>query len=264
MLFLSFKYRIKYYLAMPSYFISRFVRNKVYFGYYHFAEMVNPKRGAAMKQLVHSEVLGRTENYNILEIGSWAGSSAILWANQLKQQGVSGLVLCVDIWNVYGELSRRYRMRNALRNDAIFKLFQHNIRCSGCAEYIKYIRGKSSDVLPILKHDYFDLVYIDGSHKYSDVKQDIEDAIKVVKLGGIICGDDLDMQLDELPDSIDLERVRESEADIDGYEYVPASLGVTVAVSDIFGYVDRKEGFWFIRVTEDIKDNRINKRDFIK
>lgn len=36
----------------------------------------------------------------------------------------------------------------------------------------------------------FDLIYIDGSHEYEDVKQDIIESLKHVKEGGIISGHD--------------------------------------------------------------------------
>ena len=58
---------------------------------------------------------------------------------------------------------------------------------------IQMTRGASSSVLPLLKDDSFDLIYIDGDHKYENSKNDIAQAKRLVKKTfGIICGDDLE------------------------------------------------------------------------
>ena len=38
--------------------------------------------------------------------------------------------------------------------------------------------------------EYFDIVYIDASHEYECVKEDIISWLPKVKIGGILCGDD--------------------------------------------------------------------------
>jgi SAM-dependent methyltransferase len=36
----------------------------------------------------------------------------------------------------------------------------------------------------------FDLIYIDGSHEYRDVKEDIQNSLRIIRSGGIISGHD--------------------------------------------------------------------------
>ena len=41
-----------------------------------------------------------------------------------------------------------------------------------------------------INNDKFDLIYIDGSHEYQDVKVDIQNCSNFLKEGGILCGHD--------------------------------------------------------------------------
>ena len=59
-------------------------------------------------------------------------------------------------------------------------------------------------------------------------------------------------QADELPDYVDLDKAREGSPDIEEYKYVPAHLGVTAAVNDIFGRVNSDYGFWYVKITNEI------------
>lgn len=49
---------------------------------------------------------------------------------------------------------------------------------------------KTSDGLSVLPDDYLDWAYIDALHDYESVKKDLNDALKNVKKGGWIAGDD--------------------------------------------------------------------------
>ena len=55
---------------------------------------------------------------------------------------------------------------------------------------IKIIKNDSTSESQKYPNEYFDIVYIDASHEYEYVKQDILNWLPKVKLGGIICGDD--------------------------------------------------------------------------
>jgi GT2 family glycosyltransferase/predicted O-methyltransferase YrrM len=54
---------------------------------------------------------------------------------------------------------------------------------------IKVMIGNSHDLLKVLNAK-FDLVFIDGSHSYGDVKKDIELSMQLMSPGGLICGHD--------------------------------------------------------------------------
>ena len=72
---------------------------------------------------------------------------------------------------------------------------------------ITLIRRSSDD--SYFAANTFDLVYIDGSHYYQDVCRDIQLALKILKPGGIVCGDDLEIQLSK--ETVALARLRSDE-----------------------------------------------------
>jgi hypothetical protein len=51
-------------------------------------------------------------------------------------------------------------------------------------------KGNSFDVLSSFDNEYFDLIYIDGDHRYLGVKKDLEVSYSKVKTNGFICGHD--------------------------------------------------------------------------
>ncbi len=58
---------------------------------------------------------------------------------------------------------------------------------------INIVRGKSFNVMQYLPTSVFEFIYLDGNHLYEGIKQDIQQAQRLVnKNFGIICGDDLD------------------------------------------------------------------------
>ncbi len=98
----------------------------------------------------------------------------------------------------------------------------------------------------------FDLIFIDGNHAYRQVKSDIENALLLVRDGGILCGDDLEVLFEECNKTL---AVKWSQM---GAEYVfePATRiwfhpGVTVAVAGIFDEVGRRGAAWAVKKSGD-------------
>jgi hypothetical protein len=57
-------------------------------------------------------------------------------------------------------------------------------------ENVSIHKGFSSNILNEFKDEYFDLIYIDGDHTYSGVKNDLNLSYNKIKQGGFICGHD--------------------------------------------------------------------------
>jgi len=89
----------------------------------------------------------------------------------------------------------------------------------------------------------YDLVYLDGDHTYTAVRADIGNARPLVSDGGILCGDDLELQADEA--QADIARSEPSLDYIYSQRWQRAyHPGVSLAVGEAFGRVSAWGGFW--------------------
>lgn len=243
-----------------------------YFGPLFRANQVWPSRYPFMYDLIDRELASSSEiSYKILEIGSWAGSSVVLWASACKKRN-KGIVFCMDTWQGPGNLPVEahkktlglspknsqtlaaletvWEMRRAVKNNRIFRLFLHNVEASGLEDYIVPLKGSSDTIAKILKPEVFNFVYIDGDHAYSQFKKDLLNYMPVVKNNGIICGDDLEL----LPEQVDIENAgKHGEEDwiLDPRSNKYFHPGILLGIRDIFGNVSAKNGFWAMRKTQD-------------
>jgi len=193
------------------------------------------------------------EAFHILEIGSYAGSSLLTWANAAaKLLDEVCHIVCVDTWGDPGAdlfFDIDY-VAKSLESQRVYQVFFHN--ASLCEENVQVtpIKGKSCDILPTLDGDRFDLIYIDGSHHFSDVLNDIVESTNLLKPEGIICGDDLELQLSQCDQRFVIEN-----RDVDFVKYPKSSIEfhpvVTLAVADYFGDVSCFSGFWAMRHSSD-------------
>lgn len=126
----------------------------------------------------------------VLEIGSWMsqGSTLIFLKNLPKN---SQLIL-LDSWTPF--VKDAEEVGSSKRMDSFHEVaLISTLRTLDKYQDIETIimRAKSCFATS-LKSNTFDLIYIDGSHYYEVVTQDILNSLDLIKDGGIICGDDLD------------------------------------------------------------------------
>jgi predicted O-methyltransferase YrrM len=116
-------------------------------------------------------------NSIFVEIGSWTGISTILFAKYFKT------VIAIDPWEkTIDEISSQYNM------EEVEKIFDLRIK-----EFsnIKKLKMKSKEASLLLFEDNsINIVYIDGSHKYDAVKEDIKLWYPKIKIGGLLTGHD--------------------------------------------------------------------------
>ena len=115
------------------------------------------------------------KEFSYLEIGSWEGSSALYILNNYKTKKV----YCVDVWDKDEKYEELYKKN--------FNNFLHNME--EFKDRYFFFKERSDDFFK--KNDeYFDLIYIDGTHESFQVDKDINNAWKFLNLNGIIICDD--------------------------------------------------------------------------
>lgn len=185
----------------------------------------------------------------VLEIGTWMGrGSTAMFLNQLPKG--SSLVM-LDSWDDFvkergGEQVGSFKNMPRLSKIALMSSINQVDLHKNKNVFTTIIRAKSETGLPLLKPNYFDLIYIDGSHYFEDVDIDIKHAINLVKSGGIICGDDLD----QLPTEYNYNIAKNNlEKDLFIFENGTAvHPGVLVAVRDNFSdNINFQNGFWWLK-----------------
>ncbi len=203
-----------------------------------------------------SSVVSSGRPVRVLEVGSWLGFSALTRAHAIDALSLAGgSVTCVDIWAPFlknAELSDSETVYSAMdglaRNGLAFDLFRHNISCGPPRVPIGFERGNSAEILRTFEARSFDLVYIDGSHYYEAVRDDLAAAIGLVSSGGVLCGDDLEVQVGEIPkDKVVANLSGDCVRDEQLGWYFP---GVTLAVHEALGPVEKHGRTWFMRKTE--------------
>ncbi|MUL35553.1 class I SAM-dependent methyltransferase [Gloeocapsopsis dulcis] len=132
---------------------------------------------------------------NMLEIGSWEGRSTCwLIENVLTHETAS--ITCIDTFE--GSVEHKLWFDNSYIT-SIEERFDFNINKTGCPEKVKKIVGNSKEVLKTLPLNYYDLLYIDGSHLACDVLEDAVMSWGLVKVGGTIVFDDYDFTFADNP-----------------------------------------------------------------
>jgi predicted O-methyltransferase YrrM len=187
----------------------------------------------------------------LLEVGAWIGFSTLTWAQALDQfVPQKSSILCVDAWASYWSPSEVQAggvlgtMDFMSRSDLSYNLFRHNVRFAPAGIRIDHARGRSEDILPYLADGLFDLVFVDGDHRYAAVRHDLSAAYRLLADGGLLCGDDLEVQAPASTcDLLDPEVHYAKDPDTSQY-YHP---GVTRAVAELVGPVTAYQGFFVMR-----------------
>ena len=226
----------------------------------YFLGGTHGRQASILQHLVMSGVIAALREtkprIRVVEVGSWIGFSALTWAHAIDQFAKDGgEVVCVDTWEPYFAETDMSRgaiyadMTELSRIGLSFDLFRHNTGFAPKRAPIRFIRGRSQEVLAAQAPGSADVVYIDGSYYYEEVRADLAAALPLVSVGGVLCGDDLELQI---PD-VDPATARAASA-VDfcadpgtGRSFHP---GVTLAVHEALGRVPAVDGFWYVRRTE--------------
>lgn len=100
-----------------------------------------------------------------LEVGGWLGDSTVIPGRRTRERG--GKLFCVDRWR--GTVDTPLGVI-AVRND-VHAIFRRRIVAEGLEETVVPIRADSNTGLEVLASGRFDLVFIDGDHRYEQARR---------------------------------------------------------------------------------------------
>lgn len=237
----------------------KILRNKVYIGGYMFSQQeIARGRHRIIKKvfnlLIKKKLKNKKKLIEILEIGSFCGESTLMIGNFLSKKKISFKITCVDIWSPfpYDHTNEFFlnKCNENLKNGKIFNLFKHNIKNSGFSKNIKVIKGDSNVVLKKIKKK-FDFIFIDASHSYKYVYNDIKNSMKILNNNGYLVGDDYEEIYNKTKHLNYKKLITE---DVDSlYDYKNKKNihpGVTLAVHKIFGSIPSLNGLFVQQLKE--------------
>jgi predicted O-methyltransferase YrrM len=144
------------------------------------------------------QVLTQLRPRVVVEAGTWKGDSAIRMATILAGLQVDAAIVCVDTW--LGSLEHLagtipgWDIRPYLKHGypTLYHQFLANAMHRGCQDRIVPIANSTTNGARWLLRQQVvaDMVYLDASHEEDDVYQDLLLYWKLLRPGGVICGDD--------------------------------------------------------------------------
>jgi hypothetical protein len=142
--------------------------------------MRNPEYTKGLLDLINTiKKYRNTKEMTMIEIGSYAGESTVLFAKEFKK------VISIDPFiNDYdvNDVTCSY-----MELDNVYNVFKNNTENY---ENITHIRKTSDDAVLDLNNIKVDFVYIDGMHTYDQVNKDIKNYLPLVMDDGFIGGHD--------------------------------------------------------------------------
>lgn len=137
-------------------------------------------------------------NIHALEIGCFEGRATCWLLENILTHETSDIT-CIDPFIAFDLLPfqndwPRPPQLERMRIDGIEQTFDENISAIGASHRVQKLKGESKTHLRSLPQQYYDIVYIDGSHAPTDVLRDAVLCWDTLKVGGILIFDDYLLQ----------------------------------------------------------------------
>lgn len=130
----------------------------------------------------YSEMVELSPNpAHFVEVGCWKGKSTSYMAVEIANSGKDIRFDCVDTW-------RGDKFTGVFETDELYDEFIKNM--NPVVEYYNPYRMTSIEAAENYADESLDFVFLDASHDYESVMQDIVAWYPKVKVGGYIGGDD--------------------------------------------------------------------------
>ncbi len=134
------------------------------------AGWLSPREAWVLHQRIHD--LSPERPITVVEIGSSRGRSTIAAGHALAARANGGTLYAIDP-----------------QDDDRFQQLRTNLSSAGVESVVRIIRATSREARKQFAEPV-DLIFIDGSHEYEDVRDDLRDWLPLVRPGGIVAVND--------------------------------------------------------------------------
>lgn len=157
-----------------------------------FKPLPKDLRGWQSDNPIFAELIDKVKPKTIIEVGCWKGRATVNMAKLCKARGLDTKMHCVDTWlgavEFYTMLTPDRDLMKKHGYPQVYYQFISNLVHEGVEDMVEPLPLPSDLAWRLLPKA--DLIYIDASHEYEDVKRDIEHYRALLNPGGVIFGDD--------------------------------------------------------------------------
>lgn len=128
---------------------------------------------------------------NILEIGTWLGKSACIFAGACIENAPKTRVICIDPFTLQGTKEQiSYHAQILGKTGSTFEQFSENATRLEFRKFVIPVPSFSFDSLPYIGSK-LRLAFIDGAHDFENAKKDADLVIPMLQKGGVIAFHDV-------------------------------------------------------------------------
>jgi predicted O-methyltransferase YrrM len=131
------------------------------------------------------------ENGIAIEVGVFMGASIIHLTKKLNLRNKEAIVVAVDTFQGSPNEPNQQNIINE-HGGNLYNTFLHNIEKAGVRDNILIVPKESTEAAQHFYDGIADFIFIDASHDYESVKNDITAWLPKLRRGGIISGHDYD------------------------------------------------------------------------
>lgn len=127
----------------------------------------------------------------VIEIGSWMGRSTSALARRNR-----GLIVCVDTWDGVPDDPAQHELYAESAGDVAYRRFSRTMAKELAAGSVRALRMSSEEAAAVIRAEIaagcerYDMVFIDGDHRYEAVRRDILLYQRFLVAGGLLSGHD--------------------------------------------------------------------------
>ena len=168
------------------------------FAEFPLADFPGDLQGWGSEHPMLQAAIWRTVPDRIIEVGSWKGMSAINMAKICQSLGLTTEIVCVDTWlgspGLYTRKGDPYKASLAFKfgYPQLYMTFAANIINAGVADRISPFPAPSLMAAEVLASFSVSapIIYIDASHDYKSVMDDLVAYWPLLRPDGVLIGDD--------------------------------------------------------------------------